>query len=122
MNRRRLIGFSIAVFLLLYGQVAWAQTTGDIRGRAVDDGGQALPGVTVVLTGELMGVAQRTSVTSASGGFQFAALPIGGYTVTATLDCFQSQAAENVTVSIGRVTTVNFHMPEAFSDEITVIN
>jgi len=107
--------------VLLFSQVAWAQkTTGSIRGRTVDADGQALPGVTVVVGGELLGAAQRTSVTSASGGFMFAALPVGTYSVTATLGGFQTQAAEGVKVAIGKVVSFDFTMPEAFSDEIVV--
>ena len=121
MTRGRLIGASIAVFMLLFSQAAWAQTTGAIRGRTVDTDGQALPGVTVVVTGELLGSAQRTTVTSPSGGFLFTAMPIGNFTVTATLEGYQSQAAEDVRVAIDAVATVDFSMPEAFSEEITVI-
>jgi len=117
--RRIAIVFGICC-LLLASQTAWAQTTGSIRGRALDDNGAALPGVTVAVTGEPLGAAQRSTVTSPSGGFQFAAMPIGTYRVTATLDGFQTQAAEDVRVSIGKVASVDFNMPEAFSDEITV--
>jgi len=121
MTRNRLIGILAVVFVVLVGHAAWAQTTGSIRGRAVDTDGQALPGVTVVVTGEALGSAQRTSFTGPSGGFQFAAMPIGTYTVTATLAGYQTQAAEEVRVTISAVATVDFSMPEAFSDEITVI-
>ena len=48
-------------------------------------------------------------------------MPVGTYSVTASLDGFQTQAAEDVRVAIGGVATVDFTMPEAFSDEITVI-
>jgi hypothetical protein len=51
----------------------------------------------------------------------FAAMPIGDYTVTAILEGFQKQAAEGVRVAIGAVATVDFTMPDAFSEEITVI-
>jgi len=98
-----------------------AQTTGSIRGRTVDADGQPLPGVRVVITGEILGSAQRATVTSSSGGFRFPSLPIGTFTVTASLDAYQTQAAEEVRVAIGAVATVDFTMPEAFSDEITVI-
>jgi hypothetical protein len=109
------------LFVLLFSQAAMAQTTGSIRGRAFDADGQALPGVTIVVTGEILGSAQRTSVTSPSGGFQFVAMPVATYTVTASLDGFQTQAAEAVRVAIGGVATVDFTLPEAFSEEITVI-
>ncbi len=121
MTRGKWIGVAFVLFLLLFSGSAWAQITGSIRGRTVDSDGQILPGVTVVVTGEILGSAQRTTVTSPSGGFQFVALPIGTYTVMASLVGFQTQAAEEVRVAIGKVTTVDFIMPEAFSDEITVI-
>jgi hypothetical protein len=107
--------------LLLFSGSAWSQTTGSIRGKTVDADGQALPGVMIVVTGEVLGSAQRGTVTSSSGGFSFPAIPIGTYTVTASLEGFQTQAAEEVRVAIGSVAEVDFTMPEAFSDEITVV-
>ena len=121
MTRGRWIGVALVFVLMLFSQAAWAQTTGSIRGRTVDADGQALPGVTIALTGEVLGSTQRTAVTSPSGGFKFTAVPIGTYAVSATLDGFQRQAAEGVRVAIGKVATVDFTMPEAFSEEITVI-
>jgi len=111
MTRKRLVGVAAALLVLLFSQVAWAQTTGSIRGRTVDADGQPLPGVMIVVTGELLGSAQRGTVTSASGGFSFPAMPIGTYTVAADLAGFQKQAAENVRVAIGKVTTVDFPSP-----------
>ncbi len=121
MTRGKWIGLTLVIVLLLFSQTALAQTTGSIRGRTVDVDGQALPGVTIVVTGEILGSAQRTAVTSPSGGFQFVAMPVGTYNVTASLDGFQTQAAKDVRVTIGGVATVDFNLPEAFSDEITVI-
>jgi len=121
MTRGRLIGVAVVLFLLVFSGSAWSQTTGSIRGRTVDGDGQALPGVTIVVTGEILGSAQRTAVTSPSGGFHFAVMPVGTYSVTASLEGFQTQAAEEVRVAIGGVATIDFNLPEAFSDEITVI-
>ncbi len=121
MTRAKFIGVALVFMLLLFSGSAWAQTTGSIRGRTVDVDAQPLPGVTIVVTGDLLGSAQRTSVTSASGGFLFPSLPIGNYTVSAVLSGFQKQAAENVRVAIGAVATVDFTLPEEFSDEIEVI-
>ena len=121
MTRGRWIGVVLVFCLLLFSQTAWSQTTGSIRGRALDKDGQVLPGVTIVVTGEALGSAQRTAVTSPSGGFQFAALPIGEFSVTATLAGFQTQAAEDVRVAIGKVASVDFTMPDTFTDEITVV-
>ena len=110
----------LSAVILLSALSVSAQTTGSIRGRAVDVDGQALPGVTIVVTGEILGSAQRTAVTSASGGFNFPALPIGTFKVTATLDGYQIQAVEEVRVAIGKVASVDFSMVDMFSDEVTV--
>lgn len=121
MHRTRLIAVVCVVTVVLVSQVALAQTTGSIRGRTMDSGGQSLPGVTIVVTGEKLGSAQRSAVTSGNGGFKFAALPIGIYEVTATLDGFQTQRAEEVRVGLGAVASVDITMPEAFGDEIVVM-
>jgi hypothetical protein len=122
MTKRRMTLFIVVPLFLLSAVSASAQTTGSIRGRAVDSDGQALPGVMIVVTGDVLGSSQRDTVTSSSGGFGFPAIPVGTFSVQASLAGFQTQAAENVRVAIGKVATVDFIMPEAFSDEITVIS
>jgi len=121
MRRGLSIATFVAMFVVFFSQAAWAQTTGSIRGRCVDSAGLPLPGATVEVTGDLLGTARRAAVTSTTGGFQFAAMPIGAYTVTASLSGFQTQAVENLRVSLGAVASIEFAMPEAFSDEITVL-
>jgi hypothetical protein len=121
MTRRRLTWVLVSGLFLLSSFTISAQTTGDIRGTTTDDNGQAMPGVTVVLTGDVLGSAQRVDISGPSGGFQFVSLPVGLYTVSASMPGFQKQAVENVRVSLGAVANVTFRLPEAFSDEITVI-
>ena len=120
MTRGRLITALFVVLVLTVGQTAWAQTNGSIRGRTLDTDGQPLPGVTIVLTSDVLGSSQRTAVTSESGGFQFAALPIGIYAVSASLPGFQTQSASDVRVSIGAVASVDITLPGEFGEEITV--
>ncbi|MCP4661194.1 MAG: TonB-dependent receptor [bacterium] len=121
MANQRLTWVLLSGLFLLSSLSVSGQTTGDLRGKIADAGGQALPGVTVVLSGDAVAGAGRTDVTGPTGGFQFPGLPVGLYTVTATLDGYQKQAVENVKVSLGAVATVNFNLPEEFSDEVTVI-
>jgi hypothetical protein len=121
MNKRRTTIWFLSGLILLSAFSVSAQTTGSIRGRTVDADGEPLPGVIVVVTGEVLGSAQRSSVTSASGGFSVPSMPLGTYKVTATLAGFQTQVAEGVRVGIGKVATVDFTMPDTFTDEITVI-
>jgi len=120
MNRGRVVTVLCVVFVLVASHTALAQTTGSIRGRVLDTDGAALPGVTIVVTGDVLGSTQRSVVTSGTGGFRFAVMPIGVYTVSASLPAFQTQSADNVRVSIGAVTSVDITLPEEFGDEITV--
>ena len=120
MNRGRVVTILCLVFVLAMGHTAFAQVTGSIRGRTIDTDGNPLPGVTIVITGDVLGTTQRTAVTSESGGFQFAAMPIGLYKVSASLPGFQTQSADDVRVSIGAVSSVDITLPGEFGDEIVV--
>ncbi|MEN8162604.1 MAG: TonB-dependent receptor [Acidobacteriota bacterium] len=80
----------VFMFAALIAGAAYAQeTTGQIRGTIVDPDGAALPGVTITVENDMTGM-DRTSITDGSGAFRFAALQPGDYTMTATLDGFQT--------------------------------
>ena len=75
------------VAALAWARPAAAQTTGTIEGTVTDQGGGALPGVTVELSGpHLQGT--RTATTANDGRFRFISLPPGPYKVTANLSGF----------------------------------
>jgi outer membrane receptor protein involved in Fe transport len=109
------------VGLVLLGAVpGFAQTTGTIRGVVTDVNEEPLPGVTVAVTGDALGGAQRTAVTGTTGAFTFPGLQVGDYSVSATLDGFAPQSIDGVDINIDAVATVNFRLPEAFAEEIAV--
>ncbi len=108
--------------LLLACASGFAQITGSIQGQVTDQDDQAMPGVTVVLTGDPIPGATRTQVTDARGNFKYGALPIGRYALTASIAGFMTQDVEDVRVSIDGVSSVTFRMqPEAFSGEVAVV-
>lgn len=117
MRRRVLI--SLCVIALLASAASYAATTGRLNGTVVDDKGITLPGVTVQITSKnLMGT--QVAITGADGAFSFAALPVGMYTVEASLVGFKGATGE-VRVSLDRTGSVAFTLvPEQFSDEIVV--
>ncbi len=107
--------------LLMLSVPAEAQTTGSIRGQAVDSDGERVPGVTVVLSGDPMPGSKPSTVTDAQGEFRFSGLPVGRYSLTASLAGFKQQTADNVRVTIGGTGVVTIFMhPEAFTGEIAV--
>ncbi len=84
------IAFGAALILgLLLGNSAFAQglPTATIMGRVTNEG-QPLPGVTVTATSPALQGA-RVTATSANGGYVFAAVPPGAYTIAFTLQGFQ---------------------------------
>jgi hypothetical protein len=100
---RARIGAALVVVLLcvaapwLAGQ---AVTTGVIEGRAVDESGAVLPGVTLTLRH----VDRNTTalqVTGANGEFRYLAVQVGTYAITAELPGFGTVTIGNVTVDPG---------------------
>jgi hypothetical protein len=80
----------VAACLSACAAIASAQVpTGTISGRVVDQGGLAVPGVSVTATSaNLQG--ERAVVTSAYGDYSIPLLPPGDYTLTFELSGFQS--------------------------------
>jgi hypothetical protein len=62
---------------------------GQIRGQAIDTGGDPLPGVTVAI---VVGSFHRAAVTGADGAYLLAGVPSGTAAITARLDGFQSES------------------------------
>lgn len=72
-----------------------------IRGRVVDDRGGILPGATVTLTNDATGWS-ATVLSDRNGGFQFAALPGGSYSLTTELSGFAPRYYTGIPVSDGK--------------------
>jgi len=94
--------------------------TGNIYGNVVDTDGNALPGVTVTLTGAQ--TAPLTSISSAEGIFRFISLPVAqDYTVKAELEGFRTEIKENIIVVLGANVEVTVTMEMgALEEEVTV--
>jgi hypothetical protein len=95
--------------LLLLASGAHAQTTsGSFTGTVVDDSGSVLPGATVTITEQETG-AFRVQPTSGIGGFTFAAVLPGIYTVRielqgfSTYELIDANLATNQVLSLGEV-------------------
>ncbi len=81
----------IALCTLMFSLAgAFAGTTGSISGTIVDNSGDSLPGVTVLLTSSAM-IGSRSLVTDATGKYRAVFLTPGTYEVTATFSGFRTQ-------------------------------
>ena len=95
----------VAAVLLAVATAAHAQaTTGRIAGRVKDSSGGVLPGVNVTVTEVRTGFT-RDAVTNDEGAYVFVSLPLGSYTVTASLEGFKKASkTDHELVADGRLT------------------
>ena len=99
----------LAIFFLLIQHLAMAQvTTSALNGKVVSDKGEELIGVTVVATNVPTGTKRGTG-TEADGRFTIPNLAPGGpYTVVVTYVGFKDQTVNNVFLTLGNTTRLNF--------------
>src|SRR5262245_11165615 len=93
--------------LVAYAAPAFAQPaqTGTISGEIQDATGAALPGVTVTITSQDRGFS-RSTVSDENGRYVFPAVPIGLFTVVATLQGFETAQSTDNLVQTERTTIV----------------
>lgn len=117
MLRRLLITFSLCV-LTAGPALAQGVPTGTISGQVTSAVGP-LPGVTVIAASpNLQGV--RTTVTSDNGDYIFALLPPGEYTITFTLDGFQT-IEQQIRLAAAQTMPVNATMAVAQLEEMVTV-
>src|SRR4051812_13568346 len=106
MMRSRFIVLTL-VALLASSALASAQTqVGEVYGKAPDQSGAVLPGVTVTLTSPIL-LQPQVAVTSETGTYQFPRLSIGTYTVKFELTGFKTVVVEGVQVTVGFSAQIN---------------
>jgi hypothetical protein len=95
--------------------------TGNIFGKVLDQEGNGLPGVTVILIPSAG--ARQTTVTTEEGGFRFLSLPpANDYQVRAELVGFRSRVEQGIIVTVGGNTTIEIRMETgAIEEQVTVI-
>jgi hypothetical protein len=100
--------FSLLILLTALALVGPAvaqdiSTKGGISGTIVDTTGAVVPGATVTITGP---IGERVVITDASGNYDVSNLIPGLYTVKASLSGFKTASAPDVTVYVGKSTSV----------------
>ncbi len=108
---RRKFTFALAAFFVVTAAVTLPAQSfqGGLRGTARDATGGALPGVSLTLTNEATGVT-RTTTTNEVGGYAFAAVTPGDYTLTATLQGFKTVERQGLTIGTQQFVTLDFAM------------
>ena len=79
---------------------------GALRGTVVDQAGAPVPGATVVLRNDSIGLV-RNLQSSSDGAFQAASLPpASGYTLTVTANGFANYTAKEIAVHVGEIAAI----------------
>jgi outer membrane receptor protein involved in Fe transport len=108
----------VACMLALIATVAFGGTTGKISGRVSDaTTGERLPGVNVIVDGTQFG-----GVTDAKGDYFIINVPVGSYSVRASLVGYHPRVISNVHVMVDLTTTVDYRMTsrDIEADEVVV--
>ena len=121
--RWRAFAFLIPVLILGIALPALAQTdvtTGRMSGTVRDVDGGALPGATVEARNDDTGYTSRAT-TRADGFYQLINLPVGRYTINASMSGFKTATRPNVRLDVGFAPTVDFRLQlESVTAAITV--
>jgi hypothetical protein len=105
----------VAALLLLVPTSGDAQTlTGTISGRAMDQQGGVLPGVTVTLVSR---TGSQTQVTDERGEFRFVGLNPGEYEVRSELQGFRTKVEAGLDLGIGKTIDLRLQMAVATLSE-----
>ncbi|MDE3154544.1 MAG: TonB-dependent receptor [Acidobacteriota bacterium] len=121
----RRISLALSLLLLASGgplaHVGLAQNvTSHLTGNVSDAQGAVLPGVTVTATSPAL-IGTQTVVTESNGAYLFPSLPAGTYTITFTLQGFQTFTRSNIVLALGQTLTVNAQLQlAAVKENVTV--
>src|SRR5262249_26366567 len=99
----------IAAFLCLSLGLVRAQTNGVITGEVKDQTGAMVPNATVTATNTATNVA-RTTLTNASGVYDFPGLIPGMYQVKVTAGGFQTAVTNNIELQVQQTARVDFSL------------
>jgi hypothetical protein len=120
--RLRSIALLAALALLAGVPPALAQEqTGEISGRVTDNTAGVLPGVKVTLSGPAL-IRPQVAVTSETGSYQFARIPIGTYSVLFELPGFRSVVREGIQITIGFTANVNQQLDLSTVEETVTVD
>lgn len=100
-----LVAISIAIFA---SSSAFAQsTTGIVQGSVKDQSGAVLPGVEITVL-NLSTNQSRTTVTNERGDYTVPQIPIGVYSVAATLPGFKTEVRQRIEIQVDQRARIDF--------------
>ena len=115
------LGLGVLFALIMLGlalpSASWAQnTTGSIRGTAMDASGAAVAGADVVLTETNTGYT-RQDKSDSNGAYSFPSIPLGHYNLKVSKAGFKSFAENNILVHVDDNLTFDAHLEVGATSE-----
>lgn len=98
------------------------EQTGVLQGRAVDESGAALRGVTVTVSGPTILGGTRSTTTSDQGAYRIPSIPIGLYLVSFEISGFQTKVYEDIRVQAGVTFTLDSQLAVATVQETVTVS
>ena len=107
----------LLLILLAMPMMAFAQGTGKLSGRVIDEStGESLPGANVILQGTTLG-----ATTDINGEYFIIGVPVGSYTIQASFVGFAPETVLGVEINAGYTRELNFELlPGVELDEVIV--
>jgi hypothetical protein len=115
------LSLSLLMMVFIFSAPVMAQaTTGELKGTVVDPNGAVVPGATVTAHNDETG-SDATVTTNGEGGFYFARLAPGKYTISVEGSGFKKTVTTGVNVSVGVVNPLDVKLEAgAVSETVTV--
>jgi Carboxypeptidase regulatory-like domain/TonB dependent receptor len=95
---------------------------GKLTGTVAQADQAVIPGATVEISSPALLGGPRSATTSATGTYVFLNLPVGRYTVTASLTGFKTIVRENIDVSADATVTLDFVLPVGAVSELVTVS
>jgi hypothetical protein len=106
---------------VLFLSASHAQTTSTIQGTVTDKQGLAIGAAQLRITGDTIGTS-RTTVSDATGAYQFQNLPAGLYALTVSHAGFTTNAVKDLDVTVNRTLTFNLQLEVGRVEEVVNVS
>jgi hypothetical protein len=118
---KKLFILSFLILITVSFMFSQAVHYGKLAGKVLDDQGKPLPGVSVTVLSDALIKGKLSTITSDDGKYYFSSLPIGVYTVKASLEGFESKVQKGVEILAGRVLVIDFSLKLGQISETIVV-
>lgn len=110
-----------SIVILAFPSFSQIREAGTIHGNIMNVEGEALPGVTVTISGLKLIGGDKYYTTDRNGYYRFSSLPPGPYTISAEISGFQKMIRQNIELHANISLTVDFKLTQTVvSEEIIV--